>query len=63
MECVHCGRETSFFTVEDEAICSHCAETRGFPLCAELGKYVASSEFVCGHTCSDCEIKEREGSR
>lgn len=60
MECVYCGKETGFFTTEDEPICHHCAEAHGFFLCTDLGKYIPSCEFVCSQSCSDCMVKERE---
>lgn len=54
MKCRYCGSSTETFTSLDEPICYACAEKRNFPLCTDLGKYIADETFTCDFVCDDC---------
>ena len=54
MKCIYCGAKTSYLTSLDDPICEQCAEENGFPLCTDMGKYIADDSFECDHICNDC---------
>lgn len=60
MKCMECGAPTETATTLDQPICRRCAEEKGFPLCTELGKYIADDSFSCSYICDGCVYRKIE---